>query len=487
MIRMLSIFALCLIGCVHIGGAVDNRKVSKNTVNNHAISKHTVNNNQSQPDRIESDHTDRKPAPTPASYTVYSPMSVKIAENIVNEADERGIDDVAKIPQNIIRVYPGHKGEVTALEVTSSGNVVFSGGFDGNVLRHELVQSEQSAEGISKFNSLDLNSSVIASGPKQVLALSLSPDERLLAVAYNSLINIIDVQSLSVVRTLDQIQGRFTVLTWDTRGQILIMGLAGGEVFAWNLSVDSGLIASFAKPIETYPGGVSSIVAIRFHPSGRAFFVAEKNGVISLWRLLRTEREMGLRDDMALADEEQVGRRKTRFAELGTSVEDVVIKSDGSYIYAIATNGTIYEWKIRGLKLTGSFSFDDGSDNRNSVEDIALVGKTIAGQTSSQLLATTGRIHTVSLWCRSGVDDKNLGHSSVSKDPTSSIPNPFGLYLVARTDILESPISLLKSATNAEILWAAQKTGNLVNFDFRDLLRSERGGLANGFCAGSNN
>jgi WD40 repeat protein len=407
------------------------------------------------------------------SFGVRSPVSVDAA---YSESETKGGLADNSTDFGPILSYPGHQGGVTAVEVTDSGRRVLTAGLDGKVLQHLL---QEPSETVKKTPIL---SEVVYQSDKPVLALALSPNESYLAIAQYSLALVIDLETREVVRSLSQVSGRITAVAWDPRSELLVFGLASGEVFAWQLEGDKHFKADTKESLEEYRGGATSIQSIIFHPAGRAFFAAERGGVVSLWRLLRTEKEMGLWDESALVDQELSGRKRVVFARLGTRIEDVLLDKKGEYYYVVGANGLIYRWKLRGLKLSDVYVLSDDSPVTLIELDLNL------GDKSYPLLVSAGRDHRLKAWCSDELNyippvldpeealltAAHAARGTVVKRPT----------VLNQTVVLQSTIENLTPGQGAGLLWASQKTGNLLSFDLRKLMDSEQLAARRRLCKG---
>ncbi len=378
--------------------------------------------------------------------------------------------------------FQAHHGEIHALVVEKDGRGAFSGGDDG-LVRYSRLQGKS------------IESEVLLESSKPILALSLSPDGKKLAVSQFSLVIIYDIPSRKITNYLTRVEGRITALAWDPLEKLLALGLAEGDVFVWNLVDGPDAGEDSRKALEFYNGANTAIVGLMFHPSARALFVAERRGAISLWRLLRTEREMGLRDDSTVIDKERRAGKRTVFADLQTRIEDTWLDSEHGYIYAAVANGTVYRWKVRGLILK-----DQIVVGRDSVVGVAGVPFQIDREKKElQLLATAGRGQRLKLWC--SFNPSSDVHSSSAQAPAVSseeaIPSLIEQLpviseieqapivqklagainegesgsgqitgaLVSQSELLSVAVNIVRSGSGSPILWMAQKTGNLMTFD----------------------
>ncbi len=396
------------------------------------------------------------------SFVSHSPVSNDTTYAIKKNTELNSLKD-----DNISWVlsHAAHIGRITAIEVCRSGDRVFTSGMDGKIYQHLLREDF----GDKRPNVL---SEIIYESEQPILSLALSPDNNYLAVAQYSLALVIDLETKEVVRTLSQVSGRITAVAWDPRSELLALGLANGKVYIWPLESRKNYKEDTKVPLEEYRGGVSSILSIVFHPAGRAFIVAERGGTVSLWRLLRTEQEMGLWDRNALVDQDLIGRKRVVFAQLRTRIEDVWLDVSGQNYYVIGADGLIYRWKLRGLKLSDVYVFSKELPlNMVRLNDRAFRG----------VFVLSGRKHRLTMWCpqpKNEIPLKLTLEESLSLAPLLArgvtIRRP---TIISQSEVLTSVADNLSSGLGKGLLWASQKTGNLLSFDIRKLINLEQ--LAN--------
>jgi WD40 repeat protein len=191
---------------------------------------------------------------------------------------------------------------------------------------------------------------------------------------------------------------------------------------------------------------------------------------------------MGLWDESALVDQELSGRKRVVFARLGTRIEDVLLDKKGEYYYVVGANGLIYRWKLRGLKLSDVYVLSDDSPVTLIELDLNL------GDKSYPLLVSAGRDHRLKAWCSDELNyippvldpeealltAAHAARGTVVKRPT----------VLNQTVVLQSTIENLTPGQGAGLLWASQKTGNLLSFDLRKLMDSEQLAARRRLCKG---
>lgn len=356
-------------------------------------------------------------------------------------------DDDQQIQTENFLVHSVHQGQVNALVVSRSGLQAYSGGQDGNVVQSTIVEAKPSDDSAvrgelaaTELPRRFIQTQTILVGQKPILALGLSPDERKLLVSQFSSVIVFDLDTKEITNRLTQVEGRVLSLAWDPKGELVLLGRANGDIFAWNLVQGTDAGEDSVDALERYEGSSSPIVRLLFHPAGRAFFSAERNGGIYLWRLLRTEGELGIRDEEAIVDEDKAGKMRKVVANLASEVEDIWLDSTARTVFAAAVDGNLYRFKVRGAKELDKIAVGTGAVF--SVEGLALHDEA-GSEPDLHLVATSGKEQRIKFWCQSG--------------------------LVAQSVLFRNPPTILRSGKTAPILWAGEKTGNLLTFD-ADLL-----------------
>jgi WD40 repeat protein len=337
-----------------------------------------------------------------------------------------------QISKESFYTYLVHEGSIRTLVVNKEGTIAISGGSDGRVV---LSSVKSFPKLIQEKKNRFVESKTLLLGAKPIQALALSPDGELLAVAQSSSVIVYSIPEHKIINRLTRLDGRVTALSWDPKGELLILGRATGDVYVWNILKK----AADGDDLELYQGLSSPITKVLVHPSGRVFFIADSDGHVTLWRLLRAELEMGLLDENAIVDRDFKGNLKTAIAALGVRIEDLYINKEGSRLFAATTDGKIHSWKIRGL-VAGKPLI---------VEKQAIFSVSgISTEELPKLLVVAGRSQRLRFWCQ-------------NYSPTEEgIPEP-----VAESDVFAHPLSHIRIGAEGGVLWAAQKTGNLLAFD----------------------
>lgn len=338
-----------------------------------------------------------------------------------------------------------HHGAINSLVLTRDGWGVLSGGDDGQIMLTQVPEAERGKN--PKMNALQVQK--IVEGTKPILAMSLSPNGRYLAVAQTSFVAILDLKTKTFVHTLTRIRGRVTALAWDPRGELVAIGMAGGDIYMWSLQETffGGKGEDSLDSLERYTGGDSPIVSIIFHPSAGAFFSVEKEGALSLWRLLRTEEEMGLRDTFAVSDQITDVTNRITFGDAGGIVEEMILSPDGSALSVVGGGGKLSTWKVRGL--VAQPKSDLGRDNLLSIVTVDPE----PGMGRGELLLVAEQNQKVALLCR------------VLRPNEENLQGGFSSFKVANLGLSEplpKPVSLLRALPSGAVIWGAEKTDRLV-------------------------
>lgn len=404
-------------------------------------------------------------------------VAVGLASQIRNTRPATLVEEDASalVPGSSIRAHFAHASDIYALAVSADGNTAFSGGRDGNVVRSELLYP-------SSLRQVRTQILLESTGP--ILGLALSPSERYLAVSQFSSIIVYDIAKRTIVSRMNRIKGRIVKIAWDPREELIAAGLATGELYVWNAFRGESAGENSSNAIEQYENfGISPIVGLVFHPSARALFVAERVGEIKLWRLVRTDEELGLRDSNALIDANAEGRLNILVGKINDSLEDIALSADGEYILGSDSKGFLHRWKVRGLKYQAPVQLD--RSGLFAVRPLLLTDK---NSRRHHLLVSSGRQQTMKFWCADIQPTKQNAEEEFGEPPTVLVdgqivpppvappaeervePASFDAYL-GQTPKFDNPTTLLEISSESSRLWAAEKTGSLLTFDAEEVLR----------------
>lgn len=353
------------------------------------------------------------------------------------ESDRESFRVEAEFPFQIsmkkFLIHPAHSSEINALIVLRGGTSAFSGGRDGVLtfsrITSPFVENKQVIETETVFQS-----------SKPILSLAVSPDERYIAIAQSGEVSILDLRKRKVVALLTLLDSRVTALAWDPKNDFILLGLASGEINAWNFWGRPDRAKNSLSSMEFYYGSTSPISKLIIHPLARSFFSLEQKGILSFWKLQRTEIQQGLRDLNALIDEERLSKQRQIVAHIPDQAYDMYYSDDG-YIYLPGANGTLYSYKIRGLVA----------------EDPLVVGDSevfsVTGFGSPTLLAMSNRKQRIDFWCE-----------NPSNKPEK----------IVQSRIFPYTISHLVSFPSSNYLWAATKRGKLLSLEYNSLFKGNK-------------
>jgi WD40 repeat protein len=415
---------------------------------------------------------------------IKSTRDARVAELSVSNPD-----DVLMIRKSSFRSHKAHSGEINSITVSADGNTVYSAGRDGMVVRSELLYP---------LSQRQVDTEVLIESSSPILAIDLSPSERFLAASQFSSIVVYDIKKRKIINRMTRISGRIVSIAWDPLEELIAAGLASGDLFVWNLKRGKNAGQDSEDALEFYEGyGVSPIVGIAFHPSAGAIFVAERVGEIRLWRLLRTDEELGFRDNLAQIDEDKEGRATVRVANIGSSIEGISLSSDGETLFVAGSNGRVHSWKVRGLKKLDPLEVDRSS----AYAAHSFVFRPKHRSKGYKIIATSGREQLIKFWCTQSVpttDDESdlfgeplvvLGQDGMPvQAPTQELKESEeseelselkqlrkgSKPILASSPVFENPQTIMEISTKTPRLWAAEKTGSLLSFNASKLFESAK-------------
>ena len=379
--------------------------------------------------------------------------------------------------------------DVSAIDVIASGKVAYVGTRDGAVHRVS-IKSNQSGRVV-------LTEELIIRGTRPIISLAISPDEKRLAISQFSQVTVFDLPQKKKELVLTRVAGRLSNLTWDPKGELIAFGRETGEAYIWNLTKVGSGGGNNIRSVEQYgTASDASVVSIVFHPLARSFYLLQQNGTVQQWRLLRTESELGLRDEWAVVDREPMAEEVLTIGYLAGKGEDMKISPDGEELVAADTTGVVRHWRIRGRSPREDFFV--GADSSTAFEIVPhslLAGRVSAAHDDLLITAGRGFFLKASCWSPYVRPDISSGQVTIlTKEPDDSDQKAAivgGLlvsteerkehqasvneirgaetskYLLAKSPNLTFPVSTLKRGKLSTILWAVQKKGTLLAFDFK--------------------
>lgn len=381
-----------------------------------------------------------------------------------------------------------HEGTINAIDVR--GLDVISGAQDGKVILHQ------------KQDSGAYLNSTLALGKKPIVAISVSPNGRYVAIAQFSVVSIIDLKNFELVTQMTQVKGRILSLAWHPDQESLLFGRVDGNVFLWKLAEQIEYTYNSSSSLEVYETEAAPVTKLIFHPSNRAFFATTQTGGVFVVRLRKTEKELGIDNVGRKTAEIAEGKYVLRFAKVAGQINDSGLSANGENLYVVSSEGIISSWTIRGLVAAPTISLP-----KDSVTTLSRVNINFEGQNSPFLYLTSGRSLRLRFWCSENdfyeaavpTTDviKESGRSEGSKsgdlsedelislllNKTASKPNdllnpaysessPEAKGLIFQTPSFVNSASVVKFDSVNGILWLGDKTGKIVRFDASSFVKS---------------
>lgn len=397
-----------------------------------------------------------------------------------------------------------HAGRVNVIEDVDSTSRIYTGGQDGKVYEVSLK------EDLNGKNVLV--SKILAEGSRPIHGLSASPDGKYLAVSQFSVISVINIQNRTIEAQFHRVKGRILSMAWDVNSSMLLLGRANGDIFSWNIGDDVSKASDSTNVLEFYETNPSPVIKMVFHPSGRAFFAALQSGSVYLIRLVKTERDLGLRLDTSKPGVKQ-GKYVVLVGKIPSSINDMILDVSTDQLLVSGADGSIHRWRLRGLRK--ALPYPTGSDSTGFISMIHpgfSHTQELQEEESStnSVLGTLGRNLRIRLWCTEDeVYELEQPTSSVIKKSDLDIGQPELQLKSSEDDILDQlKKELFAEIANTEtltpekekvvqgliiesprfletviagrysgsrgIIWIGEKTGALVGFDVKGFLSSNQ-------------
>lgn len=395
-----------------------------------------------------------------ALYSVFSKVQSKantISSKATNYLSSNLLSSTnSLIPNSFFSSFELFSDEITALTVTKDGLHAFIGSDKGSVYLASINKLESKNMQAVSANNLDLEQLLKSKRP--ILALSVSSDGNFLAISQFSIIVVYDLKKREIVNKMTRVPGRIISLAWDKRTELLAFGCSSGETYVWQIqgTPESGKDSLLA--LEKYGDASGSpIEKVFFHATSRVLITSAKNNSVTFWRLLRTERELKLRDEDAEVDSKNVGSKKAELPRLSANLEEIVAVDDFSKLLVLTADGIISSFKIRGLDKISEINV--GKENAFSFKSL----KVVSDRTSS-LLVLAGRTQKIRIDCGFSGNQKNDLENSLSLSNKTSE----NLY---ESPVFQEPMNEIYLAENSSVLWITQKNGRLITFDLQDLYK----------------
>jgi len=374
-----------------------------------------------------------------------------------------------------------HEGNINAIDVRNTD--IITGAQDGKVILHQKLASG------SYLNS------TLALGRTPIIALSVSPDGRYVAIAQFSVISIVDLKNFELMTQMTQVKGRILSLAWHPDQESILFGRVDGNVFLWKLADEIEYSFNSSSALEVYETESAPVTKLIFHPSNRAFFAATLTGGVFVVRLKKTEKELGIDNVGRKSTEIAEGKYVLRFAKVSGQINDSGLSANEENLYVVSSEGIIYSWTIRGLVSAPTISLP-----KDSVATLARVKVEPQSASMPFLYLTTGRSLRLRFWCTgsdyyeateptsdvikddSRVENRKSGDLSEDElislllnktsnkagdllSPSYSQSSPEVKGLIFQSPGLRNSASVVKFDSENGILWLGDKTGKIVRFD----------------------
>ena len=113
---------------------------------------------------------------------------------------------------------------------------------------------------------------------KGLAALAFSADGRYLAAGFNGLVQVWDLRSRELVKSITGFERVVTCLTFAADGRALAGGTQDGQVWVWSTAT--------GKPVQLIEVGSRGIRSIAFSPDGRRLVTVASSPTVSLWDVI---------------------------------------------------------------------------------------------------------------------------------------------------------------------------------------------------------
>jgi ferric-dicitrate binding protein FerR (iron transport regulator) len=117
--------------------------------------------------------------------------------------------------------------------------------------------------------------SAIATQRRGLAALAFSADGRYLAVGFNGLVQVWDVRSRELVKSIAGFERVVTCLTFTSDAKALAAGTQDGQVWIWS--------AATGKAVQLIEVGSRGLRSVAFSPDGRRLVTVANNPQVALW------------------------------------------------------------------------------------------------------------------------------------------------------------------------------------------------------------
>ena len=147
---------------------------------------------------------------------------------------------------------------------------------DGEVLAAALHDQSRGGAKVALIDPRSGNR--IASLPiqrKGCLSLSFSADGIHLAVGFNGLVQVWNVTTRELMKSISGFERSVTCLSFSPSGKLVAAGMQDGQVWLWSLAT--------GKAVQLIDVGSRGIRCVHFSPDGKRLLVVANNAPVGLW------------------------------------------------------------------------------------------------------------------------------------------------------------------------------------------------------------
>lgn len=269
---------------------------------------------------------------------------------------------VFALGQDTVDTRTGHAGEVAAIALSPDSKLIASAGKDATVRIWNLDTGREIARIAPKADEGEFG----GGGDETVYCVVFSPDGKLLAAAYDSVVNVWTVGEWADATTeIDNANIEFLAFSPDStrlamaeRKPEYAISVPGYErtpnVEIWDIEADMSS--------DTFPGGYGPIA---FHPDGKMLVFTNEEGVVFF-------------KDLESTDDDAPG---TKLKSDDDRVAVVAFNKKGDHLYTLAGGGLMSEggvrvWRTADRKLASKFDIksDDLILAHPNGKDIVIAG-----------------------------------------------------------------------------------------------------------------
>ncbi len=367
-----------------------------------------------------------------------------------------------KIQSNKFASFAVHNSPINTITTTSDDKASFSGDTDGNIF----------------FNVLNINNDKLTLSSRKIIKLnfpvnflSVSPDEKFLAVAIPQNVLILDLEKKQIVAELTNIKGKITTLAWGENNEYLAIGQIG-KISIWKV-IDRNNNYSFVADsisnidaLENYNEGLAPIIGIYFSDNNKIFFAAEQNGTIIVRNLFSTEQELGI---WTSNEAGYVNKVETKHVHLKTRIPILGFQMNTNNSKEFITahnNGVVLWWKFAGLLPTQILNLGNKIINHIAISN----NNTIITSTNENIVYVWKNID---FQARSNSDFQvKIDPQTRGKIPAINLDKKFreinkSNALLFRSPIFDESITGIQSSPTGDFAWIIQHNGRITLIDVK--------------------